>query len=100
MASTSCLYDLCSHDDTEGVRSLIESLSPAELSDQISFVCSDGFMKGDTPLHMAARNGNVDIAKMLLDAGADKEAKTPDGRTPYNVATARFKTAVAALLKS
>jgi len=30
---------------------------------------------GDTPLHVAALHGNVDVAKALIDAGADVNAK-------------------------
>jgi truncated hemoglobin YjbI len=37
---------------------------------------------GQTPLHMAARRGNVRIARTLLDAGADLEAQDKQGETP------------------
>jgi hypothetical protein len=35
-----------------------------------------------TPLHMAARRGNIAIAQALLDAGADLEARDTKGETP------------------
>ncbi len=35
-----------------------------------------------TPLHMAARRGNVAIAQVLLDAGATLEARDKKGETP------------------
>jgi len=34
---------------------------------------------GDTPLHRAAGNGNAEIARMLLDKGADVNARDKEG---------------------
>jgi ankyrin repeat protein len=40
-----------------------------------------------TPLHFAAQNNCVEIAQLLIAAGADIHAKTyPDGETPLDVA--------------
>lgn len=39
-----------------------------------------------TPLHYAAVRGHPAVAKLLLDAGADLEARTEDGRTPLQFA--------------
>jgi len=39
-----------------------------------------------TPLHRAAVNGNIDIVKLLLEHGADVNAKTNDGETPIDCA--------------
>ena len=41
---------------------------------------------GMAPLHVAASEGQVAIAKMLLDAGADKNAKDSDNQTPLQIA--------------
>jgi ankyrin repeat protein len=38
--------------------------------------------EAQTPLHMAARRGNVAIARVLLDAGAALEARDKKGETP------------------
>lgn len=38
----------------------------------------------NTPLHDAARDGNVAAIKALLAAGANINAKVKDGRTPLN----------------
>ncbi|KAL4369673.1 hypothetical protein GQ457_05G019800 [Hibiscus cannabinus] len=37
--------------------------------------------EGRTPLHLAATKGNIECAKMLVESGADKNAKSNDGRT-------------------
>lgn len=39
-----------------------------------------------TPLHIAARMGNVDNVLLLLQHGADPEAVTKDGYTPLHIA--------------
>lgn len=52
-----------------------------------------------TALHMAARRGHLEIARTLLDAGADSEAKDRKGETPLQRAIHCRKHAVAALLK-
>ena len=53
-----------------------------------------------TPLHWAAEHDHNDIARMLLDAGADLEAKTSWGATPLDWAATMGSTKVANLLLS
>lgn len=53
---------------------------------------------GFTPLLYAARQGCVDCARSLLDAGADANLADPQGITPLAMATNNFKFDVAALL--
>eukprot|EP00268_Persea_americana_P060711 TRINITY_DN7601_c0_g1_i3.p1 TRINITY_DN7601_c0_g1~~TRINITY_DN7601_c0_g1_i3.p1 ORF type:complete len:480 (+),score=103.85 TRINITY_DN7601_c0_g1_i3:173-1612(+) len=43
-------------------------------------------MYGETPLHMAAKNGCNEAAKLLLDRGAFLEAKANNGMTPLHLA--------------
>jgi len=38
--------------------------------------------EAQTPIHMAARRGNLAIARVLLDGGADLEARDKKGETP------------------
>ena len=40
--------------------------------------------KGKTPLHYAAQNENEPVVRLLIDLGADKEAKNKDSNTRYN----------------
>ena len=47
-----------------------------------------GYLGGMTPLHFAAREGHVDVARALLDAGADvNQARDGDLTTPLMMAT-------------
>jgi ankyrin repeat protein len=58
-----------------------------------------GAVKHCTALHMAARRGNVEVAKALLDCGADIAAKDTRGDTPLRRAVNCRKPAVIALLR-
>jgi ankyrin repeat protein len=55
---------------------------------------------GFTPLHAAAMTGQVDLAKLLLDRGADPGARTDDGRTALAMARDAKHQAVVDLLSS
>ncbi len=44
-----------------------------------------------TPLHFAVDNGAVDVATMLLDAGADIDARGKREITPLNLAVERWQ---------
>ncbi|TWW80997.1 Ankyrin repeat and SOCS box protein 11, partial [Takifugu flavidus] len=39
----------------------------------------------DTPLHAAARSGGADIVDLLLDFGADRWSRNPEGKTPLDL---------------
>jgi len=53
---------------------------------------------GDLPLHVAARAGQVAIARELADHGASLTARDRAGRTPLELALTHGKTQAAALL--
>ena len=42
-----------------------------------------GKKDGNTPLHIAARNGNFELAKLLVEHGANIEARNDNTQTPY-----------------
>ena len=47
-----------------------------------------GNQKGDTPLHLAAKSGNIDVVQALLDNGAidSINMKNKHGSTPLHLA--------------
>ncbi len=59
----------------------------------------DSVVKGWTPLMAAADAGNVDAARLLLDAGAAIDAKTELGSTALDIAIRGGKQQVADLLR-
>ena len=52
-----------------------------------------------TPLHLAAVNGNRDVAELLLASKADVNAKTNRGLTPLGLALDKDHQEVAELLR-
>ena len=57
-------------------------------------------MDGRTsPLHEAARNNNVEVARLLLDLGANPSLANADGKTPLDVAVEKGNTVVAEALR-
>ncbi|NIN67511.1 MAG: ankyrin repeat domain-containing protein, partial [Anaerolineae bacterium] len=52
-----------------------------------------------TPLHKAAFGGNVELARLLLERGADVAAMTDDGRTPLDIAIERGHAELADVLR-
>lgn len=58
------------------------------------FIDSDG----KSGLHLAAEDYNIDIASMLVDAGADVNAKNKNGDTPLHYASENRCTGIVELL--
>ncbi|MHC9540413.1 MAG: ankyrin repeat domain-containing protein [Vulcanimicrobiota bacterium] len=54
---------------------------------------------GDTPLHIAARDGSSDTVKLLLCLGADMNSRNARGLTPLQVALERKRDTIAELLR-
>ena len=59
----------------------------------------DGLEK-ETPLHYAAKYGNVELAKLLLKAKADPKAKEFHGKTPLDLAKESRHQDIVKLLES
>jgi ankyrin repeat protein len=55
---------------------------------------------GATPLHISARDGNVELGKLLVAAGADVDILDSYGETPLTVAMGRQNAAFVELLLS
>lgn len=72
------LIDAVINNDIEMVRQLLEEGADPN-------VCIDEAQL--RPLHFAAQNNSLEIAKLLITAGADVHARTiPDDETPLEVA--------------
>ena len=56
-------------------------------------------MQGVTPLHSAAHNGQIKLAQLLIENGADINAKMENGQTPLFMAEEKGFTEIAALIK-
>ena len=59
---------------------------------------------GWTPLYVAAREGQLDVVRALLNAGADKTIASNDGKKPIDVVCSgtgneQHKDAIVALLR-
>ena len=55
-------------------------------------------MQGTTPLHLASRYGRSDVARLLIEHGAEVEAKDSRGRTPLQLASAEGRDSMVDLL--
>ena len=53
---------------------------------------------GETPLHIAARNGNLNIVRYLIRKGANKNADNPKDQTPLHLAVQAGHTSLVRLL--
>jgi uncharacterized protein len=73
----------------EIVRLLIERGSPVD---------GRGSPAGHTPLHEAAFNGDLALARVLLERGADRALRTAEGETPRDIAVKHGRVEVARLL--
>ena len=54
-----------------------------------------GMVNGFTPLFAACENNDLDVAKLLVEAGANIETRSRDGRTPLQHALHHNRTYVA-----
>jgi len=71
------------------VRALLEYGADTEVAEHLS---------GNTALHIAAANGRDDLARILLDGGADPNSRNHSGATPLHVAAEKGRAKVVRLL--
>ncbi|KAH9988638.1 ankyrin repeat-containing domain protein [Russula vinacea] len=57
------------------------------------------YQSGNTPLHRASRSGRIEIARLLIEHGANVEVQDDLGRTPLDVATFELHEIVKLLLE-
>ena len=80
---TMSLHEAAKSGDVMAARRMVASGADMDMPD----------VHGHTPLHMAAGKGQVEVLKVLLEAGADKEAKTvQEGDPPLHAAAGKGDT--------
>ena len=84
------LHALCAADEVRGIRLLLEFGADPERASQGS--------TGWRPLHVAARAGALEAARLLTTEAVDILGKDKAGKTAYDVAVAHGRQAVADLL--
>lgn len=82
--------------------SLHEAVTSARYEDIQALIAGganvDGRRDGLTPLHLAIQMGRADVAKLLIECGADVNARDSDGRTPLHYAALQGQTSTAEAL--
>ncbi|KAF4668876.1 hypothetical protein FOL47_002833 [Perkinsus chesapeaki] len=84
------LHVACRDDQLEVVKCLVDRGATVECCASVNY-CG-GSKGGWTPLHFAAFNGHVAIAKYLLENGANPNAQTTDGESPLHLAVCHCNT--------
>jgi len=84
------IHDASRDGDLAKVRSLLKGDS--------SLVISKDAELSATPLHWAAANGHMDVARFLLANKAQVNAKNNEGQTPLHIAAANGQVEIAGLL--
>lgn len=60
-----------------------------ELLQKYKFLISDENENSNTPLHLACLEGHTEVVRLLLEMGADVEARNSSLWTPLDCASAR-----------
>ena len=80
------LHEAVHSQDVKLVKQLLVNITPTMLNKKLADYSSP--MNG-TPLHIACRNGNLEIVKRLIEAGADKEIKDVGRQSPLSIAASK-----------
>ncbi len=80
---TRTFFDRVEAGDTDGVAAALRD-EPALARAVADEAGAPGGVAGHTALHHAVAHGHLGVLDLLLDAGADAEARNGDGRTPLH----------------
>ena len=75
----------CAMGDVQEVRALLDA-DPSLIHAKQERMSASTLSVGDTPLHIAAALGEVEVATLLLDRGADPNVRSGDGILPLHFA--------------
>ncbi|MCR8843311.1 ankyrin repeat domain-containing protein [Paenibacillus sp. SC116] len=79
------LHAACYNQNIDLVKQLLTKIKPNMLNKKLSDYSNP--IQG-TPLQITCRNGNLDIVKLLIEAGADKEIKDVGRQSPLSISVA------------
>ena len=77
------LHSACYHKDVRLVKQFLMGIKPTALNKKLTDYTNP--IQG-TPLQIVCRNGNLEIGKLLIEAGADKEIKDIGRQSPLSIA--------------
>jgi ankyrin repeat protein len=101
IAETTALAAPISTGDTQGVRLLLAARAdPRRASPADLYGAEHADQPGWPPVHAAIQaDCPTELVRLLLEAGADPNAKGPDGRTPHQLAARRGRADLARLVR-
>ena len=80
------IHRLADQGDLQGIKNLIESEEYKNNKKKLKEIINSQSVFGFTPLHIAVSEGRLDIAKLLLQNGADPNAQNRfSGNTPLHL---------------
>jgi len=86
------IHGLALSNDVSGLTTLLERCPETNLDAVDEF--------GYTPLHLACDRGNIDVVRLLLKRGADRNLKDPDNLSPLELAKEAGRSDIEAILSS
>ena len=92
------LHEAAENGNLSRVQSIIENLLSAELVNTDDFNPKDA--EGQTPFHLAAKYGHLEICRLILANIVDKNPVNNDGETPSQLAACHGHLSVMELIKS
>lgn len=92
------LLAACHRNDVAGAIAAIEDGANVDCHDESALTLLGAFWHCWKPIHWAACEGSTDLCLLLLENGAESEARAADGTTPLKAASAKGRTEVVKLL--
>jgi ankyrin repeat protein len=75
------LYSAAERGDEKQLRQILEGMNK-----NVSSMTNEVWFQGRTPLLAAAKNGKLEVCRLLIDLGADVQIQSNDGATPLMAA--------------
>ena len=94
------LLAACHRGDTSAARAALAAGADVEACDESAYTLFGALWHCWTPLLWASCNGHAAVVDLLLEAGAEPEARSGDGTTPLKAASAKGRVDVVRILLS